>query len=181
MNRDRKRNENEIENRYGHLLDKYLDSAHVDFKTEQERKEEARRRYGDILDKTEDPLKKTYRKVCNVYDSFTNVKKQRAEEDDLFKLRMQERIERERREEQKRQEGHKNFIKSLEEKKEAKRKVEEEKYRKAKEEQEKLDRIQKYIDMKSRTSELITLGNAMIESNNKAREEHKRQMAFYGK
>lgn len=181
MNRDYKRNKNEIENRYGHLLDKYLDTAHVDFKTEQERKDEARRRYGDILDKTESPLNRIYKNVCNVNDVCAVWKKQRAEEYALYNLRMQERIEREKREEQKRQEGHKNFIKSLEEKKEAQRRAEEEKYRKVKEEQEKLDRIQKYIDMKSRTSELIALGNAMIESNNKAREEHKRQMAFYGK
>lgn len=39
MNRDNKRNE--IGNKYGHLLDKYLDNSHVDFKTEQERQEGA--------------------------------------------------------------------------------------------------------------------------------------------
>ena len=121
MNRDYKRNENEIENRYGHLLDKYLDSAHVDFKTEQERKEEAKRRYGDILDKAESPLSRIYKNVCSVNDVCADMRKQEEEEYALYNLRMQERIEREKREEQKRQEGHKNFIKSLEEKKEAQR------------------------------------------------------------
>lgn len=77
--------------------------------------------------------------------------------------------------------GHKNFIKTLEEKKEARCRAEEEKRRKAREEQEWLDQIQSIIDTKSEVSEMIASGNAMIERYNKAREEHKRQMAFYGK
>ena len=179
MNRDNKRNE--IENKYGHLLDKYLDNVHVDFKTEQERKIEAKRRYGDILDKTGNPLSRTYKNVCSVDDACVGMKKQMEEEYDLHRLRIQERIEREKREEQERQEGHKNFINTLEEKKEARCRAEEEKRRKAREEKEWLDQIQNIIDTKSEVSKMIASGNAMIERYKKAREEHKRQMAFYGK
>ena len=39
----------ENENPYGHLLDKYLDSNHVDWETRQEREEEAKRRYGHLI------------------------------------------------------------------------------------------------------------------------------------
>ena len=133
MNRDNKRNE--IGNKYGHLLDKYLDNPHVDFKTEQERKIEAKKRYGDILDKTENPLSRAYKNVCGVDDACVGMKKQMEEEYDLHHLRIQKRIEHEKREEQERQEGHKNFIKTLEEKKEARYRAEEEKRRKAREEQ----------------------------------------------
>ena len=36
-------------NPYGHLLDKYLDSNHVDWETRQGREEEAKRRYGHLI------------------------------------------------------------------------------------------------------------------------------------
>ena len=44
-----KRN-NESQNKYEHLLDKYVDDAHADYHTRQEREEEARSRYGHLLD-----------------------------------------------------------------------------------------------------------------------------------
>ena len=44
-----KRN-NELQNKYEHLLDNYVDGAHADYHTRQEREEEARSRYGHLLD-----------------------------------------------------------------------------------------------------------------------------------
>ena len=41
---------NETQNKYRHLLDKYVDSTHADYHTRQEREEEPRSRYGHLLD-----------------------------------------------------------------------------------------------------------------------------------
>ena len=38
----------ELQRRYGHLLDKYVDNAHADYSTKQEREEEIRNRYGHL-------------------------------------------------------------------------------------------------------------------------------------
>ncbi len=37
-------------NKYGHLLDKYMDSNHVDYETKQQREEEDKNKYGHLLD-----------------------------------------------------------------------------------------------------------------------------------
>ena len=41
---------NETQNKYGHLLYNYVDDAHTDYRTRQEREEEARSKYGHLLD-----------------------------------------------------------------------------------------------------------------------------------
>lgn len=41
---------NNNNNKYGHLLDRYMDCNNVDYKTKQEREEETKSKYGHLLD-----------------------------------------------------------------------------------------------------------------------------------
>ena len=58
-------NNNKNNNPYGHLLDKYLDGAHFDYRTEEQKKEEERARYGNLLDNTTGIIQ--YGKTCSVF------------------------------------------------------------------------------------------------------------------
>jgi len=53
------------ENKYGHLLDKYMDDACVDRRTKQEREQAARDKYGNLLDQAK-PNNKIYDDILNV-------------------------------------------------------------------------------------------------------------------
>ena len=88
----------ENENPYGHLLDKYLDSNHVDWETRQEREEEAKRRYGHLIGFAK-PDNSTLELMAKMEDDRIERRKQMEEERKLDALRRQEQIEAEKRKE----------------------------------------------------------------------------------
>ncbi len=82
----------ETKNPYGHLLDKYLDSNHVDWETRQQREKEAKSRYGHFL-KYAKPDNSTFELMVKMDDDRIERRKQMEEEKKLEALRIQERIE----------------------------------------------------------------------------------------
>lgn len=73
----------ENENPYGHLLDKYLDSNHVDWETRQEREEEAKRRYGHLIGFAK-PDNSTLELMAKMEDDRIERRKQMEEERKLM-------------------------------------------------------------------------------------------------
>lgn len=126
---------NGTQNKYGHLLDKYMDDAHVNFSIKQGREKESKDKYGGLLDKAK--LDDTIlNDILNVSNACRNIQRKRADKYEQANLRRQERIERERREEQERRDKHEAYINNFLDKKEAERKAVE---KKKQEEAEKAD------------------------------------------
>lgn len=84
-------------NKYGNLLDKYMDDRHVDYGTKMERETEAKDKYGGLLDNAK-PDNKILDNILNVNNACRNIQRKRADEYKQENLRRQERIEREKRE-----------------------------------------------------------------------------------
>ena len=74
-------NNNKNNNPYGHLLDKYLDGAHFDYRTEEQKKEEERARYGNLLDNTKTD-NSIWDDMLGVYESCERMSQRRKEESD---------------------------------------------------------------------------------------------------
>ena len=130
----------ENENPYGHLLDKYLDSNHVDWETRQEREEEAKRRYGHLIGFAK-PDNSTLELMAKMEDDRIERRKQIEEERELDALRMQERIEAAKRKEDKYNARVKGIAESIMARKEAKVKAAEraeQEKREAEEEQQRM-------------------------------------------
>ena len=109
----------ENENPYGHLLDKYLDSNHVDWETRQEREEEAKRRYGHLIGFAK-PDNSTLELMAKMEDDRIGRRKQMEEERKLDALRRQEQIEAEKRKEDEHNAKVRDFAESVMARKEAK-------------------------------------------------------------
>lgn len=169
---------NETQNKYGHLLDKYVDNAHADYQTKKEREEEARSRYGHLLDYAK-PNNKIYEDILGIDDECRRVRQQRAEDYERANIRRQERIEREKREQQERTDRNNAFVNSYLEKKEAERKAAEKKRLEAEREQSFLNDIQRMINIKDEMSEKITRTNAMLKRDEERRRAHEEKMEWY--
>lgn len=172
-----KRN-NGSQNKYEHLLDKYVDDAHADYRTKQEREEEARSRYGHLLDYAK-PNNKIYEDILGMDDACRRVRQQRAEDYEQANIRRQERIEREKREQQERTDRNNAFVNSYLEKKEAERKAAEEKRKEAEREQSFLNSIQRMINARDEASEMIARTNAMLKRDEERRKAHEEKMEWY--
>ena len=131
----------ENENLYGHLLDKYLDSNHVDWETRQEREEEAKRRYGHLIGFAK-PDNSTLELMAKMEDDRIERRKQMEEERKLDALRRQEQIEAEKRKEDEHNAKVRDFAESVMARKAAKVKAAE----MAKEEMERQQEIYDRID-----------------------------------
>ena len=169
---------NETQNKYGHLLDKYVDGAHADYQTKQEREEEARSIYGHLLDYAK-PNNKIYEDILGMDDACRRVRQQRAEANIQANIRRQERIEREKREQQERTDRNNAFVNSYLEKKEAERKAAEEKRKEAEREQSFLNSIQRMINARDEASEMIARTNAMLKRDEERRKAHEEKMEWY--
>lgn len=119
MNMNTSGTNKEAKNPYGHLLDKYLDSNHVDWKTRQEREEEAKRRYGHLIGFAK-PDNTTLELMAKMEDDRIERSKQMEEERKLDALRRQERIEAEKRKEDEHNAKVRDFAESIMARKEAK-------------------------------------------------------------
>ena len=124
-------------NPYGHLLDKYLDSNHVDWETRQQREKEAKSRYGHFLNNAK-PDNSTFVLMAKMEDDRIEHRKQMEEEKKLETLRRQERIEAAKRKEDEHNARVKGFAESIMARKEEKVKAAE----MAKEEEQKREESQ---------------------------------------
>lgn len=111
------------DNRYGNLLDKYIDGGKKYYspllsQEEKKYKAEGENRYGDLL-KNAKANDKLYDDILKVGEMGRKINQQRAEEERQANLRRQERIEREERELQEHRDKHNATIDSMLEKKKA--------------------------------------------------------------
>ena len=170
----------ELQRRYGHLLDEYMDNVHADYSVKLEREEESRDRYGHLLDYAK-PDHKIYKDIIGVDDACRRIRQQRAGEYEQANIRRQERIENEKREQQKRIDRNNAFVNLHLEKKEAERKAVEEKRKEAEREQNFLNSVQKMINSKDEVSEMIARTNAMLKRDEEHRKAHEEKMEWYRK
>lgn len=152
---------NTNKNPYGHLLDKYLDEAHLDWQTKQQREKEAKEKYGNLLDYAK-PDNSTLELMAKMEDDRIERRKQEAKEREVDKQCRQMRIEVEKLKEQERIDNYKNTINSIMARKEAKIKAEMEKKEKERMEAEKQQEIYDRIDSLMKISP--EAANAYIEA-----------------
>lgn len=177
-------NTNNNKNPYGHLLDKYLDGTHFDYRTDAQREEEARERYGHLLDYAK-PDNSIWDNILDVYESCDRMNQRRREESERDAARLKERIERERREE----EEHnakvaayaESLIKRKREEEEAKMKAEAERRKEAEEQQELLDRVRWMVDMGDHVEKVKKETEVMLAYQKEKDEKHRKKMEWYEK
>lgn len=95
--------------KYGGLLDKYMDDKHVDYRIKMECEKEAKNKYGSLLEKAK-PNDTILNDILNVSNACRNIQQKKANEYEQTNIRRQERIEREQREEQERRDRQDAFI-----------------------------------------------------------------------
>lgn len=144
------------ENKYGHLLDKYMDGGEKkDYngmlqKEEKKYKGAENDRYGNLLENAK-PDYTLYDGILNVSDTCRAVRQQKAEEERQIQERMQERIEREKRELDEHIERNNAFVNSYLEKKQAEQeavaKAREEKRKEEAEQQELYNSIDRLMNI----------------------------------
>ena len=156
----------ETKNPYGHLLDKYLDSNHVDWKTRQEREEEAKRRYGHLIGFAK-PDNSTLELMVKMEDDRIERRKQMEEERKLDALRRQERIEAEKRKEDEHNAMVRGYAESIMARKEAKVKAAEMEQKEKREAEEMQQRMYSQIEGLMRISS--GAADAYIQAMKKAR------------
>ena len=167
-------------NKYGDLLDKYMDNAHGDYRTKQEREEEARGRYGNLLDHAK-PDNKIYEDMIAVDNVCGNIRRQREDEYERVNLYRQERIEREKKEYEERVVRNDAFVNDFLQKKEAERKAEDEKRKAAERGQNMYTSLQRAIDSREEASAMVARTNAMLAKDKERRKAHEDKMEWYRK
>ena len=108
--------------KYGGLLDKYMDDKHVDYRIKMECEKEAKNKYGSLLEKAK-PNDTILNDILNVSNACRNIQQKKANEYEQTNIRRQERIEREQREEQERRDRQDAFINDYLKKKETEQKA----------------------------------------------------------
>ena len=132
-------------NKYGHLLDKYMDDKHVNYEEKQQREEETKDKYGHLLDYAK-PDYSTLEFMAKIGDNRIERRKQEAKEKELLDQRRQARIEEEIRKEDEHNEKVRNYAESIIERKQAKIKADADKKEKERKEAEKQQEIYDRID-----------------------------------
>lgn len=184
MNTYRNNMNKEIQKRYGHLLDRYLNAADIpDRKTEEYIKDMENGRYGHLLDNVTDPVQKIYDKTMKMQDMMLENKKRRAEEDERAELIARGRRQVKETNEKKHADRIRSFADGLIERKKAKLKAEAaeraEEERRKREEQECIERFRHYTDSLKKAREMTTRAKELMEREQKREEEHNRQMAWF--
>lgn len=164
--------------KYGGLLDKYMDDKHVDYRIKMECEKEAKNKYGSLLEKAK-PNDTILNDILNVSNACRNIQQKKANEYEQANIRRQERIEREKREQQERTDRNNAFVNSYLEKKEAERKAAEKKRLEAEREQSFLNGIQRMINAKDEASEMIARTNAMLKRDEERRKAHEEKMEWH--
>ena len=132
-------------NKYGHLLDKYMDDKHVNYEIKQQREEETKDKYGHLLDNAK-PDYSTLELMTEIEDNRIERRKQEAKEKELSDQSRQARIEEEIRKEDEHNAKVRNYAESVIERKQAKIKADADKKEKERKEAEKQKDIYDRID-----------------------------------
>lgn len=174
----------EIQKRYGHLLDRYLNAADMpDRKTEEYIRDVENGRYGHLLDNVADPVQKIYDRMMGMQDKMLENKKRRAEEDERAELIARGRRQVKEISEKKHADRMRSFADGLIERKKAKLKAEaaerEKEEREKRERQRYIDGIQNFIDSIDRAKKTVARADEIMERRRRQEEEHKRRMAWF--
>lgn len=173
-----------IYNRYGHLLDRYLNAADMpDRKTEEYIRDVENGRYGHLLDNVTDPSQKIYDRMMKMCDMTLENKKRRAEEEECYEQYAREHIKNAVEKEKLHNERMRSFADGLIERKKAKIEAEaaerEKEEREARERQEYINGIQNLMDTVDKTKKISERADEIMLRRQKQEEEHKRQMAWF--
>lgn len=177
-----------IQERYGHLLDKYINAG--DFpgtalSREQEEyiKDVENGRYGHLLDNVTDPVQKFYDRMMKLCDMTLENRKRKAEEEERYEQYVRERIKNAIEKEKLHNDRMRSFADGVIERKKAKTEAEaaqrEKEEREKRERQEYINGIQNLIDTVDKTKEISARADGIMLRRKKQEEEHKRQMAWF--
>lgn len=175
----------EIQDRYGHLLDKYINAGHYSdlrFHRETE-KDTGNGRYGNLLDNVSNPLQKMYDSMVRIQDMASDERKRKAEQKEYSKHISRKRALVARDMEKRYRDEINGIAEGFIQRKNAR--IEAEAARKEavrKEEQRKqneLDRVQRMIDRRDELEGIKAQTRAILEHDRKREEEHNRQMEWY--
>ena len=188
MNTNKNNRNKEIQERYGHLLDKYINAADypnpiLHRETSKYIKDVENGRYGRLLDHVSDPLQKMHDSMIRLQDDAFERRKRINEEEERAELIAKGRIQVEKINEKKHADRINSFANGLLERKKAKieseaaQRAEEE--RRKHEEQKYIERFRHYTDSVNKAREITERAKELIERRKKREEEHKRQMAWF--
>lgn len=178
----------EMQKRYGHLLDKYINAgSHPNSvfhkETNEYIKDVENGRYGHLLENTSDPAQETYDRMMRMQDMMMENRERRAEEEERAELIARGRIQVEIINEKKHADRINSFANELIERKKAKIEAKEaqkaEEKRKAREEKEHIERFRHLTDSMEKSREITARADEIMERRKKQEEEHNRQMEWY--
>ena len=176
--------DSELNKRYGNLFDGFLDKPQARYKTQQELKQETQNRYGHLFDcvRTEDAL---YDDMMGIEDSCRRMRQEREESNKQADIQMKERIERENREEKRRNDEKNAFVDSIIGRRDAEKRARREAEKKRRLEDEKrqdvigsLGTMRGIADEASRKASQT---REMLARDEQRRKEHDEQMEWYRK
>lgn len=189
MNTRKNNNMNkEMQKRYGHLLDKYINAgSHPDpvfhKETREYIKDVENGRYGHLLDNVPDPLQKMHDSMIRLQNDEFERRKRKNEEEERAELIAKGRIQAEKINEKKHADRIRSFSDGLIERKKARIEAEAaqraEEKRRVREEQKRIERFRHQIDSLNETREITARAEEVMERRKKQEQEHKRQMEWY--
>lgn len=188
MNTNKNNRNKELQERYGHLLDKYINA--VDYQnpilhrgTSKYSKDVENGRYGHLLDHVSDPLQKMYDSMIRIQVNMFEQRKRKNEEEERAKLIAKGRIQVKKINEKRHTDRMQSFADGLIERQntriEAEMAQRAEEERKKREEQERIERFRHYTDSLNKAREMTTRVKELMEREQKREEEHNRQMAWF--
>lgn len=176
--------DSELNKRYGNLFDGILDKPPARYKTQQELKQETQNRYGYLFDRvrTDDAL---YDDMMGIENSCRRMRQEREEANKQADIQMKERIEREKREEKRRNDEKNAFVNSLigrsEAEKRGRREAEEKRRLEAEKKQNVIGSLRIMRDIADQASEKAGRTREMLTRDEQRRKEHDEQMEWYRK
>ncbi len=188
MNTNKNNRNKEMQERYGHLLDKYVNAgSHPNLafhkETSEYIKDVENGRYGHLLDDVSEPLQKMHDSMIRLQEDASERRRRKNEEDERAELISKGRIQIEKINEKKHADRIQSFADGLIERQrarieaEAAQRAEEE--RRAREEQKRIERFRHQIDSLDKTREMTARAEEVMERRKKQELEHKRQMAWF--
>lgn len=147
-----------MENKYGHLLDKYLDGGKkythpLSEKEAQNKKEECENKYGNLLDNAK-PNYKLYDDMLAVDQAINKRNQKREEENKQVNIRRQERIEREKQEEQEHRDLNDKYVNAYLDKKKAEQEAIKKKKEEEAEKQDFYQRVERLMNIDPHMAEV---------------------------
>ena len=147
-----------MENKYGHLLDKYMDGGkkytHPLLEKEANaKKEESKNKYGNLLDNAK-PNYKLYDDMLAVEQAINTRNQKQEEENEQINIRRQERIEREKQEEQRHRDLNDKYVNAYLDKKKAEQEAIKKKKEEEAEKQDFYNRVERLIKIDPHLAEV---------------------------